>query len=316
MNPDIFAEWLRRQGHHVVRTSSSYWQDQGFRIYQAFPYHWIIEPGEGEIRQLLNQTQALGLRYSTPLSAAQGYISYHVVYENGEYRLADLPKKARYDVRKGLKHCKVEPISMERMAREGWKLRAETLIRQGRTRAENPNWWRTLCQTAADLEGIEAWGALIDNKLAASLLAITCDRCCSILYQQSRTEFLSEGVNNALTFVFTETVLQRSNVHEIFYGLHSLDAPASVDKYKFRMNFVPNPVRQRVVFSPWISPFLNRGSLSISRFAQRYLSGNTVLSKAEGMMHFYLEGKKPLKAQKWPEALTSIQETLLASALF
>ena len=49
MNAEIFAEWLRRQGHSVVRTTSSYWYDKSSRVYQAFPYHWIIQPTEEEL---------------------------------------------------------------------------------------------------------------------------------------------------------------------------------------------------------------------------------------------------------------------------
>lgn len=314
MNPEIFAEWLRRQGHRVVRTSSSYWYDQGLRVYQAFPYHWLIKPDENEIQQLFRQGHALGLRYSTPLPASEGYVSYHVVYEQPLYSLESLSKKARYDVRQGLKHCAIGPITMERMATEGWELRAETLIRQNRAGAETRNWWWNLCHTAVDLEGIETWGAFIGDRLAASLLAITCDNCCSILYQQSRTEFLSEGVNNALTFTFVEAVLKRFGVQRVFYGLHSLDAPPSVDSYKFRMNFIPHPVRQRVVFHPLLKLFVNTKSYSLLRFAKSRFPSNAVLSKAEGMIRFYLEGKKPLESQQWPEALNAIRGTLLADA--
>ena len=37
MNSETFAEWLRRQGHRVYRTASSYWYEAGPRVLQAFP---------------------------------------------------------------------------------------------------------------------------------------------------------------------------------------------------------------------------------------------------------------------------------------
>jgi len=40
MNIEIFAEWLRHQGHQIHKTQHSYWYDQGPCVYQAFPYHW------------------------------------------------------------------------------------------------------------------------------------------------------------------------------------------------------------------------------------------------------------------------------------
>lgn len=37
MTPEVFAEWLRRQGHRVVRTRSPYWFDAGPRGFVEVP---------------------------------------------------------------------------------------------------------------------------------------------------------------------------------------------------------------------------------------------------------------------------------------
>ncbi len=302
MNADIFAEWLRRQGHVVKRTTSSYWYNQGPRILQAFPYHWTIQPQDGEIDELLRRERCIGVRYSTPVSAAMGRISYHVVLLEPDYSLEILPKKARYDVRKAAKSAIAEPISFARLAGEGWQLRAETLQRQGRVGAEDPIWWGKLCNAANGLPGFETWGVLVDETLVASLLAFTCDNCCSILYHQSRTAYLSQGMNNLLTFTYTANVMQRPGIEFIFYGLNSLDAPASVDEFKFRMGYTAKPVRQRVVFHPWLSFLFNPASHAALRQFRRWQPENPTLAKTEGVIRFYLEGKHPLDQQYWPEA--------------
>lgn len=312
MNAEVFAEWLRRQRHMVKRTASSYWHNQGPRILQAFPYHWVIEPKDGEIDELLRREQCIGARYSTPVSAAEGKISYHVVLPEPDYSLEILPKKARYDVRKAAKGATAEPISFARLANDGWLLRDETLQRQGRVGAESPAWWANLCQAADGMPGFEAWGVLVDDTLVASLLAFTCDNCCSILYQQSRTAYLSQGMNNLLTFAFTANVTQRSGIESIFYGLNSLDAPASVDEFKFRMGYTAKPVRQRVVFHPWLSPLFNPVSHAALRQLRRWRPENTTLAKTEGMLRFYLEGKRPLDQQTWPEALADTSQDTLS----
>ena len=72
MNADIMAAWFRRQGYRVARSASSYWYEAGARVWQAFPYHWLIEPSRGEARDLLLRHSGIALRYSTPLSAGQG----------------------------------------------------------------------------------------------------------------------------------------------------------------------------------------------------------------------------------------------------
>jgi hypothetical protein len=311
LNPDIFAEWLKRQGHTIYRTQSSYWYNQAPRTFQAFPYHWLIEPGEGELIDFLKIYRGVALRYSTVLSAKSGMISYHVVYSESSYPIDELPKKARHDVQHGLQKATIEPISFERLAVEGWQLRYDTLVRQKRTKAETHSNWENMCRSAIDLPGFETWGAIVDGKLAAAMLVFTIDNCSSILYQQSATEYLRYGVNNALTFAITNEIINRGNGRWLFYGLNSLDAPASVDEFKFRMGFTAKPVRQRVVFNPWIAPVINPiTSLGLNAI-NNILPGHPTFSKANGVLRFYLDGKHSLVAQNWPESLLDQKESIL-----
>ncbi len=312
MSAEVFAEFLKSQGCRVIHTSSSYWCELGIKIYQSFPYHWIIEPVRDELTEILDRSGAIGIRYSTPLQIQEGSISYHVAYEKSVYPLDALHKSARYDVRKGFSYARVEPISFSRLADEGWKLREETLKRQGRKGAETREWWRKLCLGAADLPGFETWGALHDNQLVAALIAFTCDQCCSILYHQSLSDHLKFGINNALTYTFTAEALKRPSILSMFYGLHSLDAPASVDEFKFRMGYEAKPVRQRVVFHPRIEPLFNPTTYRGLRRLHEVAPVNHLLAKAEGMVRFYLQGKLPLEEQTWPEALVDRKAEILA----
>jgi hypothetical protein len=163
--------------------------------------------------------------------------------------------------------------------------------------------WRKRCLAAADLPGFEAWGALVDGCLAASVITFQMDNCCYMLYQQCRREFLPAHVNNALSFRVTETMIGRPSIHSILYGLHSLDAPASVDEFKFRMGYTAKPVRQRVVFHPWVVPLANPVSHAVLKRMVTWQPGRPTLSKAEGMMRFYLQGKLPMLEQPVPEPL-------------
>jgi hypothetical protein len=304
--PDAFAESLQRQGHQVFRTASSYWYNHAPRVLQAFPYHWLIRPAEPELLDLLRENKAICLRYSTPVDAPLGRLSYHVVYENGSYELDALRKVARRDVRKGLRNCSVEPISFKRLADEGWELQLDTWERQQRDPDFSQNTWRTRCLVVADLPGFEAWGALVGRRLAASMTTFHMDGCCYILSQQSHRDYLRACVNNALSFVVVHTMTKRPSIRSTFYGLHSIDAPMTVDAYKFKMGFTAKPVRQRVVFHPWISPAVNRLShLLLKRLRPLLGPQSYTLAKGEGMMRFFLEGKRPLIEQRLPDGLSS-----------
>jgi len=312
MNAEIFAEWLRRQGQHVVRTKSSYWYDAGMRVYQAFPYHWLIQPSRRELRALLIGKGAVGLRYSTPFEAMDGKISYHVVLENGTpYDLDVLRAQARNGVRRGLNVCQVERIPFERLADEGWLLQKDTLERQGRSLSMRPADWQRTCLAAKDLPGFEAWGAIVDGELAASVLAVRVDDVYCVPYAQSLRKYLNKYVNNALFFSFSRELLSRPGVKMIFYNMESLDAPESVDEFKFRMNLKPKPVRQCVVFNPLLTPVCHSaGHAMVERLLCRY-PNSPVLSKAKGMLRFHSEGQRASGEQNWPECLTYCRDSFV-----
>ncbi len=303
MNAEVVAEWFRRQRHRVVQTPSSWWYEASPRVYQAFPFHWSIRPGEGELEDLLRTRRALALRCSTPLDAPEGMVSYHVVCDDHGYDLGTLHGRARNKVRHGLQRARVEPVPLERMAEEGWQLEVETCRRQGRDVPWTREAWRQRHLTASALPGFEGWGALVDGRLAASLLCVRIDECCEVLGQQCLTEYLPTRVNNALAFVFTRSVLQRPGVRLAFYTLQSLDAPPALDEFKFTMGYRPAAVRQRVVVHPWAEHAFGPRAHGLVSAALRWRPESRLLAKAEGMLRFHLEGKLPVERQRWPACL-------------
>lgn len=312
MNPDIFAEWLVRQGHQIFKSKSSNWVNAGPGILQAFPYDSVISPEPSEINELFKSSKSFALRYSALLNHDEGMISYHVVYEGDDFALAHLPKKVRHDIQHGMDYCEYKPIDFDMMETQGWRLRKDTLSRQGRTGAETKDFWSMLCRSAEGLPGFEAWGAVKNNELIASIFTYTNNGVASILYQQSLTGHLKYGINNTLAFVYTNYVLANNKASRIFYGLNSLDAPASVDEFKFRMGFAAKPIRQRVVFNPLVAPLFNPLTHAGLRSIHKLIPGNPTIAKAEGMVRFYLEGKLPLEEQQWPEVLLEQKESILA----
>jgi len=311
MNAETFAIWLERQGYRTVRTQSSYWFEAGPRVLQAFPYHRVIEPDEDELSALLRSQGAAALRYSTPVDAPWGKLSYHVVCE-GPYTLEALPRQARQNVQRGMEYVSVEPISLERLATEGWRLRAETLARQGRSEAEQPQWWRRVCRSAEGLPGFEAWGAIHAGELVAAFLGFECEGCYLLPYEQSATAHLEHRVNNAIFYCVIARVLQRPEVSSVFFCLQSLDAPCSVDQFKFRMGFTAKPVRQRVVLHSWLRPVVNVSGELLHRQLAKHAAHRPAVAKGAGLLHFYLEGRRPAAEQEWPDTLADRRNELLA----
>jgi hypothetical protein len=303
VTPEVFAEWLRRQRLRVVRTASSWWYEAGWHVYQAFPYHWLIRPQASELDELFRGEHALALRCTVPFDAPEGCVSYHAICEDRAYDLDTLHANARRVVRQGLQRAEVGPIPMTRILEEGWALELDTCRRQGRSVPTSREVWRRSFLAAAELPGFEGWGALVEGHLAAYSLCVQIDDCWEVLLQRSASQYLNARVNNALTFAFTRSKLRCPEVRVVFFGVQSLDAPASVDEFKFRMGYTARPVRQLVAFHGGavraVGPSLHRLLLRGSR---RY-PASMLLAKAEGMVRFHLQGKLPPEAQEWPECL-------------
>jgi hypothetical protein len=226
-----------------------------------------------------------------------------MTYEKPTYGFDDLGKWARKNVRRGLRSCSIEPIAFERLAAEGWALQEDTLSRQRRSSNLSQPAWKRLCTAADALPGFEAWGALVSGQLAATVMTLRVDDCCHMLYQQCRREYLPAHVNNALSFTLTQTMVSRPEIRSVFYCLHSLDAGSTMDEFKLRMGYTAKPVRQRVVFHPWCSSFVNGASHSILKRLVTLRPSSQLLRKGEGMVRFYLEGKQPIECQGTPDAL-------------
>jgi hypothetical protein len=307
MNAETFAEWMRRQGHHVFRTVSSYWYDAGPRVLQAFPYHWLITPDEKEIRDLMLRHGIAAVRYSTPLDFPDGMVSYHVVLHK-PYELEMLRSQARNGVKRGLVHFKVEQISFERLATEGWVLQQDTLARQDRLRSMKQKEWEHLCRSADGLPGFETWAAIFNNELAGAVIICRIADVFNVPYAMSHSRYLADHVNNAVFYAVSREMLGREDVSGIFFTVQSLDAPSNVDEFKFRMGFEPKAIRQRVDFHPLLNPF---ATPTVHAWTRRLLQrdpSNPLLAKAEGMLRFHVDGKRRIVEQTWPECLMAQHE--------
>jgi hypothetical protein len=162
------------------------------------------------------------------------------------------------------------------------------------------NEWRRRCEAAERLPGFTAWGALVGSTLAASVVTFEMGDWVYMLYQQCLRQYLPQHVNNALGFAVTMEVLARPGVRSILYGLHSLDAPPSVDEFKFRMGYLAKPVRQRVVLARGFGWVASRPCHGLVRGSLRLFPGNSMLAKTEGMIRFFRSGMLPLAAQPVP----------------
>jgi hypothetical protein len=310
MDPEHFAEWYRRQGHQVIQTKSSYWFNAAPRVFQALPFGWLIEPDEQELRKLMVKHGIISLRYSAPLDAAVGKASYHVTLSN-PYSLELLRSQARNAVKRGLAGCVIEQVSFERIAQEGWNLQRDTLDRQGRTGVMNESVWQKVCLSAVGLDGFESWAAIVEGELAALVIICQVNDTFYVPYACSHRKYLDIYVNNALFYSLSCNLLAREGIRSIFFTVQSLDAPRSVDDFKFRMGLNAKAVRQRVVFHPLLEPIITERTHGLVNLLGRRFQKQAAIAKAEGMIRFCLQGRQPIEQQEWPECIAHLKHAYL-----
>jgi hypothetical protein len=306
MEIEKFALWQKRQGNKVIQTESSLWYEAGPHVFQAFPYDWVITPTEKELHDLLVKNKIAAVRFSTPVESQLGKISYHII-KKPPYSIDCLKNKSKKNIYLGLSKCKVEEISLAQLAKEGWALQLNTLERQNRTDSMDKAKWENICLSAEDIPGFSAWGAYVDGEMAASLLTACIDGTAYFLYSLSHEKFMDLRVNHVIFFEVTQRLLQKEGIQKAFFTVQSLDAPKSVDDFKFRIGFEPISVRQRVVFHPLLAPFITPFSHKLVLLLLQISKKKNFLAKMEGIMRFYLEGKRPLSQQKYPDCLLETQ---------
>jgi hypothetical protein len=287
MNADTFAEFLTRQGHHIVKTETCYWYNAQPGFYFYFPYHRLINPGAEEIRKILWGEHSIGMRFFTPVDCV-GKSSYIIVCSDKNYDLSVLEAKSRNQTRRGLENFEIKPISFRELAKLGNALNIDTLTRQGRNhQAQDEHKWELYCKATDGLDGFEAWGAFTGGKLVSFIIGFQMEDHFTFLHQSSASEYLRLYPNNALIFTVTKLKLALPEVNTVSYGPQSLDAPESLDTFKFHMGYQKRPMKQRIVFNPLIKPFIGG---ALHKFVQSIAIArpqSDTLRKLEGVIRFY-----------------------------
>jgi len=290
MQPEGYLEFLARQGHRIVKTESCYWFNAQPGFYFYFPYHRLITPGHEELKRLFKGEPCVSVRYFTPMDQI-GKESFMIVCDDKNYDLTSVDAQtARRQTRRGLENFEIRQIEFKQLATLGISLEHDTLVRQGRApdRHEERK-WRLYCSAAEGLEGFEAWGAFTGKHLASFMVTYQMEDHYTILHQSSATEYLPLYPNNALVYYVTKLKLALTDVNAVSYGPQSLDAPPSLDTFKFRMGFQKRPMKQTIAFNPIVKPLINGFSLQCIKLLSASIPKSDVFRKLEGIIRFYRE---------------------------
>ncbi|MFN8643957.1 MAG: hypothetical protein U0802_20740 [Candidatus Binatia bacterium] len=276
----------------MARGAGAYWYDAGHGFLLAVPSHHVLVPDPASLRTLLWHSRCVGARFSAPLDGP-GKLSYQIVCDDREYALEKLSANTRSKVRRGLRRCTVRRVAMADVAAHGRVADRDTLLRQGRSWrwSEEPAWTQ-YWQAAATTPGIEAWGAFVDDTLAAFLVTVRFEDCVEFLLARSRSDARDAYPNNALIYTVTQELLVQRGVRRITFARVARGG-AGARRVQVRDGILADPLRQRVVFHPIAGAVLRR---CVVRSAIHQLAAGRrgarggFWRKAEGVHRFAEEG--------------------------
>ena len=275
------SEFFERLGQRTLCSPSAWWQEVQPGVLLSFPYYVMLEPDSAEIRKLFRDHRLRAIRYPTPLHAF-GFATTMPVNTHADYDLRTLHVKARNQTRRALENCVVGEMSFDDLHKQGLSLNEDTAKRQGRTSEyADPGYWRRYCEAAGATPGFSARAAWVDGRLGAYLVIASFDGWSNWLTENSATSLLSKRPNNALVYETARHFIRNTEHKQICYGLGSLENVAALDRFKQRMGWTLQPVKQRITLSPTLrrafalapGPVL---SLAGKAFPKSYLVRKTV----------------------------------------
>jgi len=249
-----FKRFLELTGHKVVQNGNHAWCEISPMFYELIPFYETIDPSQAELTHLLRSHRMLGISYRTKQEHI-GKTGCIYLCDEPDYSLDIVHRKMRNKVRQGLRNCVVREIEFDYLYRHARLLNEDTLDRQNRDDPlfSSPAQWSQFCKAGERVDGASAWGAFVDDELAAYLVTFITGEYCSILYQFSRTELLPTKANNALAYEVTRRMLSRPKVKCVSYGRSSIRGDLSgLDEYKTRLGYKRYPVNLVMTLHPWL----------------------------------------------------------------
>src|SRR5262249_17442033 len=157
-------------------------------ILMSLPYQRMLNPDPAEVRELIRDNAALGVRF--PSTEWSGLKSGLYVFKKQPYDIDSVHAKQRPRVRKGMETFQVRPATKAQLLAQGRALNLSTMARQGRYDPEfgEKRKWETLVEAAFACTEVSFPAAFVGSRLAAYMVTCREHRWLHILHQMSRQE--------------------------------------------------------------------------------------------------------------------------------
>ena len=265
----VLARFLELRGRRIVRACGALWYAVPGRFLMSLPYQRMLNPEPEELRLMIRETGALGVRF--PSLSWTGLESGLYVLRRRHYDIGTLHAKHRPRVRHGLQHFEVRLAEKAQLMDQGRALNLTTMARQGRYDPEfgEPRRWESLVEAAFACPGVSFPAVFFGSRLAAFMVTCREQRWLHILHQMSRQEDLPNFPNHLLTYTVSAQAAADASLEAVCYGYMPLFAADGLHEYKLRFGYELVPHRSAIQLHPVLKAVVDhpvtRGAVRVAR---------------------------------------------------
>jgi hypothetical protein len=248
----------------------------------SLPYQRMLDPDPEELRRMMRETGALGVRF--PSLNWTGLNSGLYALRQRDYDIGTLHAKHRPRVRHGMQHFEVRPAEKAELLDQGRALNLTTMSRQGRYDAEfgEPRKWGAFVEAAFACPGLAFPAVFSGSRMAAYMVTCREQKWLHILHQMSRQEDLPNFPNHLLTYAITAQAAADASLEAVCYGYVPLFAADGLHEYKVRFGYEVIPHRSAIQLHPALTPVLDRPvARAAVRAARRWRRNDQCLETIE-----------------------------------
>ena len=286
MNVDLLREFYERAGFRVARTASAGWYVPGRRVYRSFPAGHAIAPAEDEILELSHHSGIFGIEFVN--ASGVGVPSGLWVLRKSSYDWHSLQRQFRQHVVRALSHESVHEIGFDELFRLGMSANLDTLRRQKRQdrHFSDPALWRRLCDAGKRTRGAGVFASMRSEGLSAYLVYFIVGDTCHGLFSKSRNQARNAGSNHALYFIYSRTMIRRSEISMITTGPQAIPPDAMIGRFKRHAGYHLEPYHFAVFLRPRVSTLLLSGPVgTLIRAGERLFGSREILRRAHALRY-------------------------------
>lgn len=264
--------FFRGLGHFAITRHDALWYTAGRFTLVTFPNNRKVACTKRDIQRLLVDCGKL-VAVFCPLAGSGVRVVEHRLPAGG-YGPGRLQEQFRRHVRKHAAAFVTRPLGWDEMAAAAGPIHADTAARRGNPlpaltdRAR----WQAVCSDAAGIPGLEAYGCLLEDRLAAYVVSWQeRDTCHGVLINRDGT-FDARRVANVLLHAFSVDRTGRPDVAEVNLGRGWYPPRPSLDSFKRHAGYDEREMTLAVVLHPrleWLlaSSLTHRFLKTVARLA-------------------------------------------------